>query len=90
MRGEGSIPSRATNKFVEMITNQDLTEFQSWLDVNYREEKKQHWNNREWIGKKYQEYQSSIVYNCICGLGQKEPGEHYCQNCLNENPLLIA
>jgi hypothetical protein len=28
--------------------------------------------------------------NCMCSLGEKVDGEHYCQKCLGENPFLCA
>lgn len=27
---------------------------------------------------------------CKCGLKEKETGENYCEDCLKENPLLVA
>jgi hypothetical protein len=27
------------------------------------------------------------THNCMCGIGERVDGEHYCQKCLGENPL---
>lgn len=49
-------------------------------------------DKEEWsvIFKRLQELRKELKNRCHCDRGSKVDGEHYCKDCLKENPLLYV